>query len=249
VLGAVARARALAAGADLPAAEQALEDARQALREQGAGNGLIQIVDGGVVEVAVESSDRHRANRALERIAAGRARERLAIRVAGMGGALTEADAVRLARSARPVVPRDVVDARLLMAAVTAASRPAEAEMHLSAAATIAYEFGMLRALSGRSEEVVVLAHRLARRAHEQAIAALVDTLSRSEAASSPALPALSRGERELLDRLASSEGHRELAADLGISVNTLKTRLRRLYAKLGVHDRASALRRTGSGV
>ena len=166
-----------------------------------------------------------------------------------MGGSLTEAEAVRLARSVRPVVPREVVDARLLMAAVTAASRPAEAEMHLSAAATIAYELGMLRALSGRSEEVVVLAQRVAQRAHEQPLAALVATISGSATASTPTVPPLSRGERELLDRLATSEGHRELAADLGISVNTLKTRLRRLYAKLGVHDRASALRRTGSGV
>ena len=178
VLGVVARARALAAGSDWPAAQQALEEARQILRERAVGNGLVQVVDGAVVEMAVESSDRERANRALERIPAGRARERLAIRVAGMGGSLTEAEAVRLARSVRPVVPRDVVDARLLMAAVTAASRPAEAEMHLSAAATIAYELGMLRALSGRSEEVVVLAQRVAQRAHEQAVAALVATTS-----------------------------------------------------------------------
>ena len=249
VLGAVARARARAAGSDWSAAQQALEEARQVLRERAVGNGLVQVVDGALVDLAVECSDRHRANRALERIPAGRVRERLAIRVGGMGGSLTEAEAVRLARSVRPVVPREVVDARLLMAAVTAASRPAEAEMHLSAAATIAYELGMLRALSGRSEEVVVLAHRVAQRAHEQAVAALVDSMSRSGTASTPAVPALSPGERDLLDRLATSEGHRELAADLGISVNTLKTRLRRLYAKLGVHDRASAVRRTGSGV
>lgn len=249
VLGAVARARALAAGGDWPAAHQALEEARQVLRERAVGNGLVQVVDGAVVELAVESSDRHKANRALERIPSGRARERLAIRVAGMGGSLTEAEAVRLARSARPVVPRDVVDARLLMAAVTAASRPAEAEMHLSAAATIAYELGMLRALTGRSEEVVALAHRVAQQPHEQAVAALVDSMERSGTTSTPAVPPLSRGERELLDRLATSGGHRELATDLGISVNTLKTRLRRLYAKLGVHDRASALRRTGSGI
>ena len=249
VLGAVARARVLAAGGDWPAAHQALEEARQVLRERAVGNALAQVVDAAVVEVAVESSDRALATRALERIPAGRARERLAIRVAGMGGSLTEAEAVRLARSVRPAVPRDVVDARMLMAAVTAASRPAEAEMHLSAAATIAYELGMLRALSGRSEAVVVLAGRVAQRAHEPAVAALLAGASASATASTPALPPLSRGERELLDRLATSEGHRELAADLGISVNTLKTRLRRLYAKLGVHDRASALRRTGSGV
>ena len=111
-----------------------------------------------------------------------------------MGGSLTEAEAVRLARSVRPVVPREVVDARLLMAAVTAASRPAEAEMHLSAAATIAYELGMLRALSGRSEEVVVLAQRVAQRAHEQPLAALVATISGSATASTPTVPASEPG-------------------------------------------------------
>ena len=251
VLGALARARALAAGSDWAAVEQALEEARQVLRERGGDNGLVRVIDGAAVEVAVESSDRARANRALERIPAGPARERLAIRVAGMGGSLTEAEAVHLTRSARPVAPRDVVDARMLMAAVTAASRPIEAERHLSAAATIAYELGMLRALSGRSEEVVVLAHRVAQRAHEPAVAALVAAAAAapSVTTSAAAVPALSPGERELLVHLATSEGHRELAADLGISVNTLKTRLRRLYAKLGVHDRAAALRRTGSGV
>jgi LuxR family maltose regulon positive regulatory protein len=249
VLGAVARARALAACGDWPAANQALEEARQVVRERAVGKALAQVVDAAVVEVAVESSDRARATRALERLPAGRARERLALRVAGMGGSLTEAEAVRLARSVRPVVPRDVVDARMLMAAVTVTSRPAEAEMHLSAAANIAYELGMLRALSGRSEAVVVLAGRVAQRAHEPAVAALLAGVSTPATTPTPAVPPLSRGERELLDRLATSTGHRELAADLGISVNTLKTRLRRLYAKLGVHDRASALRRTGSGV
>ena len=97
VLGLVARARALAAGGDWSAAQQALEEARQVLRERAVSNALAQVVDAAVVEVAVESSDRDRANRALERIPAGRARERLAIRVAGMGGSLTEAQAVRLA--------------------------------------------------------------------------------------------------------------------------------------------------------
>ena len=65
VLGVVARARALAAGGDWPAAQQALEEARQVLRERAVGNALAQVVDAAVVEVAVESSDRDRANRAL----------------------------------------------------------------------------------------------------------------------------------------------------------------------------------------
>ena len=74
VLGAVARARALAAGGDWPAAQQALEEAsRRGRRKQAVGNALAQVVDSAVVEVAVESSDRDRANRALERIPVGRA--------------------------------------------------------------------------------------------------------------------------------------------------------------------------------
>ena len=166
-----------------------------------------------------------------------------------MGGCLTEAEAVRLARSVRPVVPRDVVDARMLMAAVTAASRPAEAQMHLSAAATITSELGMLRALVGAVGGGCGPG-RPSRAAAPRACCCRAGRWRLSDGNHCvDSRPAPESGERGLLDRLATSEGHRELAADLGISVNTLKTRLRRLYAKLGVHDRASALRRTGSGV
>jgi LuxR family maltose regulon positive regulatory protein len=53
--------------------------------------------------------------------------------------------------------------------------------------------------------------------------------------------PSLSPGEYDLLERLESPKVNRELAEDLGISMNTLKTRLRRLYSKLDVHDRRAA--------
>lgn len=54
----------------------------------------------------------------------------------------------------------------------------------------------------------------------------------------------LSGGERQLLAALAGTSGNAELAATLGVSVNTVKTRLRRLYRKLDVHTREEALRR-----
>jgi DNA-binding NarL/FixJ family response regulator len=56
-------------------------------------------------------------------------------------------------------------------------------------------------------------------------------------------------GERQLLERLTVFPTNRALAEDLGISTNTLKTRLRRLYAKLGVHDRAAALHASRPGI
>ena len=50
-------------------------------------------------------------------------------------------------------------------------------------------------------------------------------------------------GEGELLELLSHGGSTVDAAAALGVSVNTVKTRLRRLYAKLGVHDREAALK------
>lgn len=52
---------------------------------------------------------------------------------------------------------------------------------------------------------------------------------------------ALSPGELELLTLLQSHRTGVQIAAELGITVNTLKTRLKRLYRKLGVTSRHAA--------
>lgn len=52
---------------------------------------------------------------------------------------------------------------------------------------------------------------------------------------------ALSPGELQLLALLQSHMTGVEIAAHLGITMNTLKTRLRRLYRKLGVTSRPAA--------
>ena len=53
---------------------------------------------------------------------------------------------------------------------------------------------------------------------------------------------ALSRKERAILDALAKGLSNRELAHELGISVNTVKFHLSNLYDKLGVRNRAQAI-------
>ncbi|MBM3506406.1 MAG: response regulator transcription factor [Alphaproteobacteria bacterium] len=53
---------------------------------------------------------------------------------------------------------------------------------------------------------------------------------------------ALTRREKELLALLRAGRPAANIAADLGISVNTVKFHLKNLYGKLGVHNRTQAV-------
>jgi NarL family two-component system response regulator YdfI len=54
--------------------------------------------------------------------------------------------------------------------------------------------------------------------------------------------PELTKREREILQRVASGERNKEIAAHLGISEPTVKSHLVSIYFKLGVDSRASAV-------
>ncbi|MFI8214644.1 LuxR C-terminal-related transcriptional regulator [Streptomyces sp. NPDC085932] len=58
------------------------------------------------------------------------------------------------------------------------------------------------------------------------------------------AVEELSARERDVLHRLAEMLSTEEIAADLNVSVNTVKTHLKSIYRKLGVSRRADAVRR-----
>jgi DNA-binding CsgD family transcriptional regulator len=53
---------------------------------------------------------------------------------------------------------------------------------------------------------------------------------------------ALSPREREVLRRVAAGATNREIASELGVGDETVKTLLARTFAKLGVHRRAEAV-------
>ena len=65
-------------------------------------------------------------------------------------------------------------------------------------------------------------------------------TFQRNEAAI--AALGLTTRECEILERLASGRSLKELARDLQISPNTVKTHVAQVYAKLGVNKRVNAL-------
>ncbi|MET8244484.1 LuxR C-terminal-related transcriptional regulator [Streptomyces sp. NPDC005202] len=59
-----------------------------------------------------------------------------------------------------------------------------------------------------------------------------------------PVVEQLSEREREVLQRLAQTMSTEEIAADLFVSVNTVKTHLKSVYRKLAVNRRSDAVRR-----
>ncbi|MER7490748.1 LuxR C-terminal-related transcriptional regulator, partial [Streptomyces sp. NPDC126497] len=60
----------------------------------------------------------------------------------------------------------------------------------------------------------------------------------------SPVVEELSGRERDVLRRLALAMSTEEIAADLYVSVNTVKTHLKNVYRKLSVNRRNEAVRR-----
>jgi len=58
----------------------------------------------------------------------------------------------------------------------------------------------------------------------------------------------LSRREREILDWLARGRQYKEIADELSLSVNTVRTHVGRIYEKLHAHSRREALARVGAG-
>jgi LuxR family maltose regulon positive regulatory protein len=68
--------------------------------------------------------------------------------------------------------------------------------------------------------------------------------LPRTPTANDMAVPVLSEREREVVRYLPTALSSAEMAAQLYISLNTLKTHLHSIYRKLGVHGRSEAIER-----
>ena len=87
------------------------------------------------------------------------------------------------------------------------------------------------------------------RTAHAALLADILDVLHGSSAmakehSSSPPAEKLSPGELRVLRYLATHLSRPEIAGELSVSLNTVNTHLRNIYAKLQVRDRSSAVRR-----
>jgi LuxR family maltose regulon positive regulatory protein len=93
----------------------------------------------------------------------------------------------------------------------------------------------------------------VARRAHHEtkhrSLIADIQSLFAGESAASPDAPervhdALSQSETRVLRYLPTNLSGPEIAAELYLSPNTIKTHMRNLYSKLGTHDRKDTVER-----
>jgi LuxR family maltose regulon positive regulatory protein len=84
---------------------------------------------------------------------------------------------------------------------------------------------------------------------HAALLADILDVLHGSSPAanqqsSMPPAENLSPGELKVLRYLPTNLSRHEIAGELSVSLNTVSTHLRSIYAKLQVRDRSSAVRR-----
>ena len=128
------------------------------------------------------------------------------------------------------------------------------AEGHLLRAADLAEVSGLRLGLLGGSVELLSRARALAARTSHDFLASMVSSIgggteprsratpTQSDTVMAAAGPRLSPGELELITFLPRRDSNAEIAAQLGVSVNTIKTRMYRLYRKLGVDSRSQAI-------
>jgi DNA-binding NarL/FixJ family response regulator len=178
-------------------------------------------IEGGVVVVGEAAS----GEEAIEQ--AGELRPDVVfmdVRMPGMGGI----EAARAIRTASP-------DTKVILVTVD------ESRASISEAIQAGVSGYLLK---DASAEELVNAARLAVEGkaviHPQLTRAFIEEVQVTEKRSDAA--ALSRREKEILQKVAYGATTKEVAHDLGISPHTVKTHLERIFEKLGANDRAQAV-------
>lgn len=241
------RARGRWALGDFAGAQSDLTRARDLALSACPGSALLGAVGLAQVTLHMATGDLVRAERVLDSLPRGEDWDltKAATLLAGQ-----PATAVRMLEGLNPQTPRARCLRHMLLATALAGSSRLIAQRHLRHAAAIAYEHGMAMLLVEAAPAVVQLAGETAVEAQDDAMLwavaqrerflAQFDSDSRYRLGAAP--QPLSRGELQLIALLPTRSGNAEIAAMLGISVNTVKTRLRRLYAKLGARSRDDAV-------
>ncbi|WP_167762066.1 LuxR C-terminal-related transcriptional regulator [Blastococcus sp. CT_GayMR20] len=163
---------------------------------------------------------------------------------AASGSAVTARAAVAplLDGSVRPSLPSTLVDAWLVeaWAALRLGSRPA-ARQALQAALAQAEPMDLLRPFAFAGQGLrVLLVDQLGGVRDPDAFA--FRCLAARRRVSQSAAPDLSARERDVLTQLVSLSNLGEIADDLAVSVNTVKSHVRAIYGKLGVNTRRTAV-------
>jgi LuxR family maltose regulon positive regulatory protein len=234
--------------ADTRSALNAVATARSVVQQRSPAGGLLGPVSMSEARIRLSAGDGLRAERLLRGLPRTNEVLLLNARLHLLRGGPV---AAQVLREFEPATPRDEVEHALLSAWALMSTSPQRAEQHLIRAADVSATHGMTTTLVDVPEPVLDLARRTATYFVHDDLVHLVlvsERTRRGQRAVSPAAGApdvlLGRGDLQMLALLPSRASNTRIAEELGISVNTVKTRLRRLYGKLEVHDRDAAVAR-----
>lgn len=247
VLAHLERARVVAARAGAADALAELATARR-LEELARGQALARRVDAAEARFCIDAGELGRAAALLRFLPAGPGRTLLEARF-DLASGFPDVARARVAGTTF-ANRRDRLAAALLTARSLVTGDRAAAERALARALDLAAPEGFVRVFLEEGREVAALLRPLVRSAPSPANARLVSALTgRSVPSGERSGEPFSERERAVLRYLPSRLTNQEIAGELFISLNTLKTHLKSIYRKLDAGSRAEAVaaaRRSG---
>jgi LuxR family maltose regulon positive regulatory protein len=205
---------------------------------------LLRMVDALAARWRIEAHDLHRAEELIARLHHGSVRSLLAARLDLAHG--RSDDAMRRLQTTDFVTPRDCLSADLLRARAAADVDPTSMHDFVERAARVAAREGFVRTVLEEGLEMVRSVRRVAERFESPDGRRLVLALGAPPHAVRRAQPLVRLSDREqaVLRFLPTRMTNQEIAVECYMSVNTVKTHLKNIYAKLDVSSRSEAVHR-----
>jgi LuxR family maltose regulon positive regulatory protein len=224
---------------DYGAALRSLSHARNLAVSETPDSAMAVPLDQAQALVHLAAGDAVRAERLIRRLPPGDVRSLLWAR---SGLARQPALARRTLEGIQTTMPRVEAERHLLLACVYLKTSRRMAQGHLRKAARIAHANGLGQLLSPPEPGMVELAHDTGLEFQDDDLLWLTKARRAPDSGVPTSDASLSRGEMQLLSLLPTRAKNAEIADNLCISINTVKTRLRRLYFKLGAANRDEAI-------
>jgi LuxR family maltose regulon positive regulatory protein len=245
------RARIWAAGGNYDEALASLPAVRSALKSRNSV--LLAEADELEARIRLGLGDQSGAASVIERLPGDRRIVMSAITALAAGNAEQAARALSSAPAEGATIRSDL-ELRLLRASIAIGQSSPQAPALVRQALAVADRHGFARTVVDTApqlvEHVISEPHLYPR---TRQLTALITTGLKARKRAAPAprqgklLDPLTTAEIRVLEKLSERLTYTEIAADLYLSLNTVKTHLRHAYMKLGVTSRSSAVKRATS--
>jgi LuxR family maltose regulon positive regulatory protein len=245
------RARIWAAGGNLEEALTSLPAARAALKSDRSA--LLALVDELEAHIRLDLGDQEGATTATEQLPSDRRIVMAAIIALAAGNPDEAAQALSNA-PAKGATIRSDLELRLLRANIAIGQSSPQAPALVRQALAVAERHGYVQTVVETAPQLVehvISNSHLYPRTRQRTVLVTAGLRARKRAApasrQSKLLDPLTAAEIRVLEKLPERLTYTEIASELYLSLNTVKTHLRRAYMKLGVTSRSSAVRRATS--